>query len=757
MIKTLFRRSPLALAIALLAQNALAQGGIEQVTVTAQKREQALQETPIAVSALTSEQLERQDIHDIAALNGLVPNMRLVPPPTASTGSTINIRGAVTINPALPLEATVGLYLDGIYLGKSVGSVFDIADLERVEVLRGPQGTLYGKNTIGGAINLVTKRPTGEFGGDIKVTVGDYGLRSGRASIDLPALGEVGQGAGKLSTKLVINRTARRGFFDNEDSSAVGALPASGDDFGNVDSTSGRVALLWQPTDAVDVLYSYDGSHVDQRPQFFQITRLAPAPALEFLQPFASDRRLDSGSQNAALHDRANVDGHSLTASFDAGALGWLGDVTFKSLTGHREVDALDEQDWDGSPFELLHSARDMMYRATSQEFQMIGKTERVNYVGGLYYFKERGHVLNPQMLALLAVPAPIDSRYGIDNEAWAAFAQLEWTPPILDDRLSLTLGGRYTEEDKQVDSFNAMGTFVVLPKQTLSKDYDNFSPTLVASYRLTDSVNVYGKVARGWKAGLFNAESADIAELSNPTKEETVTSYELGMKSQWLDNRLQANVAAFYDDHEDMQISSFQQVSSVFTNAGGAHIRGIEIELLALPIDNLEVSLNYGYIDADYTKYIDRCSATPTGQVDCPAGVAVGQRGVSVGGEFDAKDVNKFPYTPKNTANLGVQYTQPLALGEVVGRVDWSYTDDYAIFPDPYSYENTSIDSYQLVDLRVSWEKVPLQTAQLSVGAWVKNLTDKQYRVNGLEWGPITTMHYGDPRTFGIDVGVKF
>jgi iron complex outermembrane receptor protein len=751
------RRTPLALAMAFLAQAALAEGGIEQVTVTAQKREQALQETPIAISALTSEQLERQDIQDVTALNGLVPNMRLVPPPTASTGSTINIRGAVTINPALPLEATVGMYLDGIYLGKSVGSVFDVADLERVEVLRGPQGTLYGKNTIGGAINLVTRKPSGEFGGDIKVTVGDYGLRSGRASIDLPAIGTIGEGAGKLSSKVVINRTARRGFFDNEDSSAPGALPAAGDDFGNVDSTSGRVALLWQPIGAIDVLYSYDGSHVDQRPQFFQITRLAPVPELAFLQPFTSDRRLDSGSQNAALHDRANVDGHSLIASFDAGALGFLGDVTFKSLTGHREVDALDEQDWDGSPFELLHSSRDMMYRATSQEFQMLGKTERVNYVGGLYYFKERGHVSNPQSLFLLGLNDPIDSRYGLDNEALAVFAQLEWTPPILDDRLRLTLGGRYTQEDKSIDSFYAIGAFVAVPQSSYDKDYSNFSPTFITSFQLTDSVNVYGKVARGWKAGLFNAESASIAELENPTKEETVTSLELGVKSQWLDNRLQANVALFYDDHEDMQISSFQQTSSVFSNAGGADIKGIELELIALPVDNLEISLNYGHIDAEYSKYIDTCSATATGQVDCPPGVAVGQRGVSVGGEFDAKDVNKFPYTPKNTANLGVQYTQRLPLGELVGRVDWSYTDNYAIFPDPFSYENTSIENYQLVDLRVSWEKVPLQTANLSVGAWVKNLTDKQYRVNGLEWGPITTMHYGDPRTFGFDVGVKF
>ncbi|HSB95426.1 MAG TPA: TonB-dependent receptor plug domain-containing protein, partial [Spongiibacteraceae bacterium] len=274
-----FQRAPLALAIALALPAALAAAiasaeGIEQVTVTAQKREQSLQETPIAISALTSTALEQQDIRDIAALNGMVPNLRLASSPGNANGATINIRGAVTINPALTMEPTVGLYLDGVYIGKNVGGVFDIADLERVEVLRGPQGSLYGKNTIGGAINLITKKPSGVFGGEVRVTAGSYGLTSTKASLDTPAIGTVGEGLGKLSAKVAYTATNRDGFIDNVESNAPGALPPSGEDFGNLHAHSGRAALLWQPLENLDVSYSYDFSRSDQRPRFYQITRL---------------------------------------------------------------------------------------------------------------------------------------------------------------------------------------------------------------------------------------------------------------------------------------------------------------------------------------------------------------------------------------------------------------------------------------------------------------------------------------------------
>jgi iron complex outermembrane receptor protein len=351
-----------------------------------------------------------------------------------------------------------------------------------------------------------------------------------------------------------------------------------------------------------------------------------------------------------------------------------------------------------------------------------------------------------------------------LDNKAYAAYFQGEWTPPLLDDRLTLTLGGRYTKEKKSISRFYDFGGAILVDNEDFEKDYNNFSPTFIANYRIADAVNVYGKVARGWKAGVFNAESSTLAELENPIKPEVVTSYEIGMKSRWLDNRLEANLAYFYDKHTDMQISRFDQASaqSSFTNAGKAHIQGVEVELVVLPIDNLQVSVSYGYIDAKYDKYMDECRRTATGVNPCPAGVNPGvpatQTTPAVAGDlYDAKNVNKFAYTPQNTANIGVQYTQPLPLGELVGRVDWNYTDDFAIYPDPYNYENTSIESYQLVDARLTWDKVPVQSANLAVSAWVKNLTNKQYRINGIEWGPFTTMNYGDPRTFGVDVAVKF
>jgi iron complex outermembrane recepter protein len=743
-----------------LSQNASA-AGIDEVIVTAQKREQNLLETPIAISALSAAAIEQRNVDDISVLNGMVPNLRLASSPGNANGATINIRGSVTINPALTMEPTVGIYLDGVYIGKNVGGVFDIADLERVEVLRGPQGTLYGKNTIGGAINLVTKKPSGEFGGEVRASVGNYDYRNFKATLDLPALGSIGEGFGKVSAKLAVITSDRDGFVDNVPSSEPGALPPGGKDFGNLHSRAGRVALRWQPVEAMDVLYSHDFSRSEQRPRFYQLTRV-DQPTVDFLtgtfglppadlSNFSSTSRRSKGSQDEGTEDNASVDGDSLTISWDAGQLGALGDVTFKSLTGHRRLRADDDLDWDGSPFPLMRTIRDIGYHATSQEFQMVGKTERFNYVAGLYYFEESGHTDNPLFLDLFGAP-PINSFYALDNDAWAVFAQVDYTPPILDDRLRVTAGVRHTREDKSIMRSYVAGGFTVVPESDFSKDYRNTSPTLIAEYRVNDDINVYGKVARGWKAGVFNAESSVPAELNNPIDPEVVTSWELGMKSRWLDNRVNANLAAFYNQHKDMQISRFDQASaqSSFTNAGKANVQGIELELIAQPIDGLEISVAYGWLDAEYDEYIDTCRLTPTGANPCPAGVAPGDA-------YDAKNVNKFAYTPENTANVGVQYTLPLALGEMIARVDWNYTDDYAIYPDPFNYENTSIDSYDTIDTRLTWGKIKLANSEIAVSAWVKNLTDEEYRVNGIEWGPYTTMNFGDPRTYGVDVSLKF
>ncbi len=749
MQSALFRKAPLALAVSLASafstQAVVAedQVAIEEVVVTAQKREQNLQETPIAITALDATALEARGIDNVAQAAKTAPNVRLVTSPGNSNSATINIRGAVTVNPALTLEPTVGMYLDGIYIGKNSGSIFDFADLERVEVLRGPQGTLYGKNTLGGAINLITKKPSGEFGGKLKVGLGSEALKTSRLSIDAPAVGEVGEGAGRLSTSLALTSTQRDGFYDNDYDDT---------DFGNVNAKGGRVAALWQPVESFEALYAYDFSKTDQHPNLNQVSRAGALAPLSVVQA-QSDDRLDSSSQNDALHDDVEIGGHSLILTQEVGDVAGLGEVTLKSLTGNRTMETLDVQDWDGTGQTLLRSSRDQNYDQWSQEFQMLGKTERVNYVAGLYYFEEQGDVYNPLDLVLYASPH-IDAGYGFDNSAWAAFTQAEWRPPVLDDRLTLTAGLRYTEERKQVYRQFEVGGFTVLPKTRVDDDFENLSPTFVAAYQLTDEVNVYAKVAQGWKSGGFNAEVTSLAALEEPFDAEEVTSYEVGAKSQWLDNRLQVNVATFLNKHDNMQVSQFQQVSasSILTNAGEAEISGGELEIVAIPVDNLELSLAYGYLNTEYKEYMDTCRLGPSFETLCPSSVVPGQR-------YDAKDENRVPYSPENTFTLGAQYTLPLAVGELVSRVDWSFQDDQEVYPDPYSYTNTTIGTYHLIDARMTWQKLPVgdNGNEMAFSVWGKNLADEEYTVTGIEWGPLTNAIYGDPRSFGVDATLSF
>ena len=761
-------------------QEALAQqapGGIQEVIVTAQKREQNIQETPIAISALGADSIEQRDIRDVSALNNLVPNLRLTSTAGNQNGATIAIRGSVTFNPNLALEPTVGIYLDGIYMGKNYGAIFDVADLERIEVLRGPQGTLYGKNTVAGAINLITRQPSGEFGGKLRVGVGNYNLRSSKLDLDLPALGEVDEGAGRLSAKLALSTKKRDGFVKNKTllglppadlsllggSSSVAARPASSATLGDVDAVSGRAALRWQPRSQVDITYTYDFSDAKQTPQNAQLTsvgKLYPMIVPNAAQ-FVDSHRASWASVDQAEHDDSHVKGHALAISWDVGELGALGDVTLKSLTGYRRLQALQGLDYDGTPYPLNQAVGDYHYRALSQELQWIGSTERVEYVAGLYYFKEKGDVDNPQYQPLYGVDH-VAIHYGMDNKSWALFGQAEWTPPIADDRLKITVGGRYNRESKSVyrdqTSYSLAAPtvpVVVMPVGTEGdKSFDNFSPMLVVAYQLTDTANIYGKIARGWKGGGFNATAGTVAAFQTPFKNETVTEYEAGLKSQWLDNRLRANVALFQDVHEDQQITQFipgAPPQSIFTNAGKSTIRGIELELVAMPLEALQLSANYGYLHAEFNKYSDTC--TNITSINCPPGSTLNQR-------YDATDIYKVPSAPRHTLNLAADYTQPLPIGELAARVDWSFVSGYVFYPQPALYENTRINSHALVDARLTWQRISVaEKGELALSLWGKNLTNKSYRVTGIDWSAtyFATNYFGDPRTFGIDATLSF
>ncbi len=749
MRKTGIARAIAAALLATAGAQALAQAtGLEEIVVTAQKREQSLQDAPVAISAFGKDALQQQRITDVQDLNGLVPNVQFAAAPSSTTGATVAIRGAVTTNPAPSWEPTVGMYVDGVFIGKVLGGIFDVADLERVEVLRGPQGSLYGKNTVGGAINLVTRKPSGELSGELTAGMGNEGYWQVRGSLDTAAIGTVGEGLGQLSANITLQHEERDGFTRGV-ADPVGsplAAPNVADEWEGLDSDAGRIALLLNVTENFEARYAYDFSNKDNTPQAPHLTHVDTSQ-VPFLLPYvvADDERADTLSSETEVFEEAEIDGHSLHLSYDLGEQGFLGNVQIKSITSYREMSWDDLLDIDGSPIDAFHSGRGIDYEQTSEELQIVGSTDRVNYVLGYYYFDESLDVINPiTFFGVFGAPTAPNA-YGLEGESNAVFGQVDWKPgaAALRDRLTVTLGARYTEEDKEQYISHPIvidNTLQVRPEWAFAgeadENWNNFSPSVTLSWDLTEEASVYARYAEGWKSGGFNGESSTLAEFQRAYDPEEVVSYEIGLKSRWLDNRVQVNAAAFENNVDDMQLSIFLadgSAASVVRNAGEATVRGFELEVLAEPVENLLLNLSWGYLDPEYDKYID----------DTGANVA---------------DDRAFPYAPENTFSAGAQYTVSGVLGgNLVGRLDWNYTDDRVLYPEPEQNKFSKLDDYALLNGRLSLTELPLGNGSLEVAAWGKNLTDEEYRVSTIPFLIWTVSYFGAPRTYGMEVSYKF
>ncbi|MBK9470480.1 MAG: TonB-dependent receptor [Gammaproteobacteria bacterium] len=749
MRKTGIARAIAAALLATAGAQALAQAtGLEEIVVTAQKREQSLQDAPVAISAFGKDALQQQRITDVQDLNGLVPNVQFAAAPSSTTGATVAIRGAVTTNPAPSWEPTVGMYVDGVFIGKVLGGIFDVADLERVEVLRGPQGSLYGKNTVGGAINLVTRKPSGELSGELTAGMGNEGYWQVRGSLDTAAIGTVGEGLGQLSANITLQHEERDGFTRGV-ADPVGsplAAPNVADEWEGLDSDAGRIALLLNVTENFEARYAYDFSNKDNTPQAPHLTHVDTSQ-VPFLLPYvvADDERADTLSSETEVFEEAEIDGHALHLGYDLGEQGFLGDVQIKSITSYREMSWDDLLDIDGSPIDAFHSGRGIDYEQTSEELQIVGSTDRVNYVLGYYYFDESLDVINPiTFFGVFGAPTAPNA-YGLEGESNAVFGQVDWKPgaAALRDRLTVTLGARYTEEEKEQYISHPIvidNTLQVRPEWAFAgeadENWNNFSPSVTLSWDLTEEASVYARYAEGWKSGGFNGESSTLAEFQRAYDPEEVVSYEIGLKSRWLDNRVQVNAAAFENNVDDMQLSIFLadgSAASVVRNAGEATVRGFELEVLAEPGENRLVKLGWGYLDPEYDTYID----------DTGANVA---------------DDRAFPYAPENTFSAGAQYTVSGVLGgNLVGRLDWNYTDDRVLYPEPEQNKFSKLDDYALLNGRLSLTELPLGNGSLEVAAWGKNLTDEEYRVSTIPFLIWTVSYFGAPRTYGMEVSYKF
>lgn len=751
----------LALCAAILAAGQAQAQGIEEVVVTAQKREQSLQDTPIAITAFGQTELEQKQIKDLVDLGTFAPNVKVAPLPSNTAKATIAIRGSVTSNPAIYWEPTVGIYLDGAYVGKFSGNVFKLAEVERIEVLRGPQGTLFGRNTSGGAVSVISRKPTGDFGGRLRAGVGNFGYRELYGSVDLPAL-DLG-GAGTLMTKLSLTTDDRDGFYKNMDPAPgttiahpftgrpVPANPAGKTkEFNAAESTIGRLDLLWGVSERLSARYTLDDVDVDNTPAKPQFTDLntssltfgfpMPAGLAQFLT--SESDNLGRNSIDADVYEGFESTSHTFTGDYDFGDAGILGDASIKYIFNDRDLDFAQSLDNDGTPFHLFHSSIREDYRQKSHELQLTGSHERVDYVLGVYYFEEDAEVINPlRPLNSFFGPLVQNNAYGLSSEQIAAYGQADWRPPVLDDRLTVTVGVRWTEEEKAVyiDHPNDRPPFSGRNKD----DFRNVSPTVIFNYEFSDDFNGYAKYAQGWKSGGFNGEAGSTFSFDRGFDAEEIDSYEIGFKSRWFDNTLQFNAAAFFNDETNIQLSVFTPSSSgtaasIIENAGEAEKKGLELETIYAPTEDLTLTFNYGYLDAEFKEFLEYDPV--------------------LNKTVDVARSRYTQYTPKHTVNVGVEYTMLRArYGELTARVDYSYNDDYTPYVKPEQKAVSDIKGYGLVNARLTLDEIPVGNNRLQVSLWGKNLTDNDYRLNTVPFGPFAVSFFGPPRTCGLEALYMF
>lgn len=744
------RRTGLAALIGLAVASAmpaivLAQetSAIEEVIVTAQKREERLQDVPIAISAISKAQIEQRGIEDVLDLKALAPNLIVSKYPNSNVVSQIAIRGGVTVNAAMYWEPSTGLYLDGVYLGKSVGSVFDVVDLERIEVLRGPQGTLYGRNTMSGAVNLITKKPTGEFGGSVKLELGNYGYHTERVSIDLPKMG--------------IARASFAVRSEKRDGTVKLTGNSPGSELDSRDKLGARFALALDITDNFVAEYAYDYTDVDQMPPHSQVIYANSATLPAYLGPaylsyVRSLMRTAGAMASGSRHSRAATDwpayetlelkGHALT-------LTWQIDehTTLKSITSKRSLKNDDSVDLDGTPMLISTANRYSDYDQKSQELQLIGDVSNLNYVLGLYYYKDDGYTSNPHKFFF----GWDESWYGFGAEAKAAYGQLDWHAT---EQLTLSVGARYTKEDKDTWRKKNVGNdpalpfplLAPIPYVTASKSFSDTTPMASVSYAFNDSLNVYLKYSEGFKSGGFNGEAGDAASAVIPYKPEKQSTWELGVKSTLLDGTMQLNAAVFHNSVEDMMITQFSGRPGVsyVRNAGEATVKGFELEATWVPIEELRFQLSYGYLDGEWDKFME---AAKTGDPIT-----------------DVSSNRSFPHAPTHTANLAVDaLLGKLEWGEIRAFLDWNNTSAFygyayqirQVDPARTIAKYSRIDSLGLLNARVSLSNIPLGDGVGEFSLWARNVTDEQQVTNFIDFGPGLFAQYRlgyfqEPRTYG-------
>lgn len=698
--------------------------GLEEIVVTAQRRSESLQETPIAVTALNADALTSRNVFSTQDLMRVTPGLQVSTQTAGDSGgsATYFLRGLGQQRAGNGSEPAVGIYIDDFYFPTLQGSAFNILDIEQVEVLRGPQGTLFGRNTIGGAVRYTTRKPESDFSGYMTATFGNLGRVDVTGVLNVP-LGE------RLAARLTAGRLDTDGYVKPAD---------GGDDRGAARTDLGRLQLRWTPNDVLSV--DFGAQHTKQKLDGFAWTQpgpIAPRPGtLPFvwnsIPPLGGANPYDERFASACDYcqpattqrefSESEVSSANVTIAWDI-----ADSLTLKSLTGWFEVDSSSYSDLDGSPLPIFGPSAVMTDHAWSQEFQLSGSSfgDSLRWLAGVYYYRNDNNAARPgtgnTVLGTFLAGASLPRR----TETQAVFVDGTYA---LTDKLSVLAGIRHSRDEKDVQAFDGVSG---VRTDAQRGSWSSTTPRLGFQYRWNDTVMTYVTAAEGFRGGGFNY-SADSGQFFKFNPEDQ-RSYEVGARMDLLDRRLRLNPTVFYAEWQDIQVQSVvptpQGVFIVLDNAAKAHIYGLELEAEAAVTDALRV---YGNVATLKMKYDDIGTAT----------------GIT-------RD-SRFQRAPELTWSIGADYTVYMPRGgELVTTLGWSSQDEQ--YSTPTDVDTLVLPSYGLLNARVAYTSA---AGRWTAAAYGTNLTDEVYYVGGVNYAAnVGTGHYdlGRPREYGLTLRYNF
>jgi iron complex outermembrane receptor protein len=716
---------------------------LEEVITTARKRSEPLQDTPVASTVIGGRDLDFKFHGDLKTLPFPAPNVNIAGVSAFSNAVSVAIRGISNSDIDSTVDPPVGVFIDGVYMARPVASSMDLFDVEQIEVLRGPQGTLFGRNTSAGALQIRTRRPSGEFGVRGKINAGEYGRVDLRGVVDFPI-------SDTIAAKISVMSMKMDGFFE----SAI-----NGDDLGEEDIIAIRPMIQFNPTDDLEIVLigEYHRNKSEPRPQQNQSP---PSRLLCVLHGFCG---FDFGDGDEFTVESIDV------GSIDAEIWGLTAEVNYTVDTGvftfignYRDTDEEVIYDPDAVLYPMFLVDRDQPHNQYSAEFRFQSTgSDKFDYVAGIYYFHQEYDLVRHTSLAVVAPPPfTLISITGQDHDAWSVFGELNYH---VSDDLTLTFGARYSDEEKDFYQ-QPFGIPAAGARIDQNESWSNFGPKFGINYQWNADLMTYFTFTKGFKSGGFNGRCGQTATCLLNFDPEEVDGYEFGIKADWLNNRLRTNIAIFYSEYEDMQRGAIVPLppgaanpqETVTDNAAGATLMGIEFEMSALIGNNLKIDVAVGVLDAEYDAFcadIDGAGAfdsTPTS--DCGGSVTQTTNLDNPGGPgaylVDA-DRSAFDLARAPELNYSINATYELPLsngGNVVFNASYLWVDD--MFTD--SSENSLREDTDLLDASISYEA---PDGKYRVSLYGKNLSDEIYVDSRTIVPPLfDTRAVSSPRRYGVE-----